>query len=63
MTNLQCQLEGCRTTKDGGWIVQFACGQDQVGEVSHISSLRDESLYVVVMTENEYQQYQSGTGG
>lgn len=55
---LQAQLDACRTTKDGGWIVQFACGQDQVKEIGIISELRDENLFVVVMTEAEFYAQQ-----
>lgn len=54
MTALQCILDACRTTKDGGWVVAFACGQDQVKQISQVSGLRDEPLYLVVMTEAEY---------
>ncbi len=53
-TALQAQVSGCRTTTDGGWIVSFACGQDQVEQVGLISGLREEALFVVVMTEAEY---------
>ncbi len=51
---LQAQLDGCRTTKDGGWVVSFGCGQDQVQQIGVLSKLRDENLFVVVMTEAEY---------
>lgn len=65
MRAIQGNLEGCRTTKDGGWVVSFACGQDQVDQVGEISGLRDEPLFVVVMTEVEYFTHQQSlrTGG
>lgn len=55
---IQGVLDACRTTKDGGWVVAFACGQDQVKEVGIISGLREESLIVVVMTEAEFHATQ-----
>lgn len=59
MTALQCILDACRTSTDGGWKVTVACGQDQVEQIAEISKLRDEPLFVVVMSEAEYHAQQS----
>lgn len=41
------------TTVDGGWNVTFSTGEHMAEEITRLAKLRDQSLYLVVMTEEE----------
>jgi hypothetical protein len=58
MTALQAIFSKATTTVDGGWNVTFATHEAMSKQITEITALREEALYVVVMTEAEYYAQQ-----
>lgn len=54
MTALEAIFNKATTTIDGGWNLTFALSDDMADKVTEVTRLREERLYVVVMTEGEY---------
>lgn len=54
MIAIECIFNKATTTVDGGWNLTFSLPETMGAEVAEASTLRGESLYVVVMTEAEF---------
>ncbi len=54
-TAIQAIFNKATTTIDGGWNVTFSTHDSMSKQVTEITALREESLYLIVMTEAEYQ--------
>ena len=53
---IQAIFNKATTTIDGGWNITFSVSEDQAGQITEIAALRNEPLYLVIMTEKEYSQ-------
>lgn len=53
---IQAIFNKATTTIDGGWNITFSVSEDQAGQITEIAALRNEPLYLVIMTEKEYGQ-------
>ena len=51
---LQANYKSHRVTQDGAFSLTFELGEHMANEVNDVYRLRDESLYLVVLTEAEY---------
>jgi hypothetical protein len=51
---LQAQFSKATTLVDGGWRLSFDLGEDMDKEVTEVRKLKDEHLFIVVLTEAEY---------
>lgn len=60
MIALQAIFSKATTTVDGGWNVTFSTAEHMGKEITELSKLREEGLFVVVMTEQEYEAQQVG---
>ncbi len=60
MISIQALFKSARTTPDGGWNFSFDTHEGMAAEVTEIAKLKDQSLFVVVMTQEEYDESQRG---
>jgi hypothetical protein len=54
---IQAVFQGARTTADGGWRISFDCSEQMAQEVTEIAALRNDVVYVVVLSEKEYNDH------
>lgn len=54
LVSLQALFKSARTTPDGGWNVSFDTHEGMATSVTEIAKLKDQALYIVVMTEDEF---------
>jgi hypothetical protein len=59
MTALQAVYKSHRTTADKAFSITFELGEDMADCVNDVYKLRSEPLYVIVMTDAEYQMTKS----
>lgn len=57
MIALQAIFAKATTLIDNGWRLSFDCAQDMSTHIVDVAALRDRPLYLVVMTEDEYNAY------
>lgn len=55
---LQAVYKSHRTTADGGFSLTLELGEHMADKVNDVYRLRDESLFIVVMTEAQYDAAQ-----
>lgn len=53
---LQVIFEAARTTSDGGWRLSFDTHSDMGKQVIALNDLKGHSLYLVVMTDEQYEK-------
>lgn len=55
---LQCTFSKATTLVDGGWRISFDSSEFSGDIVAKIASLKENNIYLVVMTEDQYQSNQ-----
>ena len=58
MVALEAIFNKATTTIDGGWNLTFSLPQEAAYNITEVAKLRDEALYLVVMTAEEYEKQQ-----
>lgn len=54
MVAVQAIFTKASTTVDGGWRISFDVSESEAKAVTDIAQLKNEALYLVVMTEAEF---------
>jgi hypothetical protein len=60
---LQCVYKSHRTTVDGAFSLTFELPENMADNVNAVYRKRDEALYIVVLTENDYQKQLGNSKG
>lgn len=55
MIAIQAVLKSVKSLVDGGWVVSFDAHEGMLEQVMSTARLKGERLYLVVMTEDQYE--------
>lgn len=53
---IQANLQKVTTLVDGGWRLSFDCSDTEGKQLILLNELKEENLYVVVLTEEQFQR-------
>lgn len=59
MIAIQAVFKSARSLVDGGWVISFDTHEGMVDQVTQVAKRKEESLYLVVMTESEFEASRS----